>query len=526
MNYTYSEDSSFDSDSETDSVNDPIGNNNPLRTEKGALTLATTQDALVDCFYKTIRGIDDTYLRKLLEDSWAYSPLDTIKLIFFIRDIRGKGKGEKKIFHQACKWLIDVHSDAIKHNYQHVPFYGCYKDWYEIFLQTRYEKAILKALARQLRSDLITISENDDKRDKKDGYFSFLWKLPKITEHVSVSLAWKWTPSENSHYDKGQYKGTVSKLCKILGMSKKEYRKAGTFMRGYLNIVEAKMCGKEWEEIDFSKVPSRAMNIYKKAYSKHQTERFGKYIEDVTSGKAKMNTGTLQPHEIITQALSNHKDDPIVEAQWVSFLKGLKDKGLSFDNTVSVVDTSGSMNGIPRQVAYALGLVTSHFCTGLFHDKWIEFSSQAKLHKFPNGTLHQKIKSINSIIDSTNIKSVFDLILNTYEMFDVPAEKQIKRVFIFTDGQWDSMVSHADLTTFQGIEKMYTDAGYTRPTLIFWNLRAGTIDFPVQADTPDTALVSGFSSDLLQLFLEGGDMNPLSLVHKAIRDERYDRVIL
>ncbi len=110
-------------------------------------------------------------------------------------------------------------------------------------------------------------------------------------------------------------------------------------------------------------------------------------------------------------------------------------------------------------------------------------------------------------------------------MFDVPEENQIKRVFIFTDGQWNSMTSHSDLTNFQAIDMKYKQAGYTRPQIIFWNVLANTVDFPVEHDTPNTAMVSGFSSDLLQLFLDGGDMNPLNLVLKAINDERYERIV-
>ncbi len=578
---SYSDYSSFESDSdfEEDRVNGPT----EFRTENGAVTLGTTRDARVDLFYKTIRGLSETKLREYLRDSWALSPQDTLRLIFFIRDIRGKGKGEKKIFQQSFSWLMDTHPEAVRHSSKHIPFYGCYKDWMEIFLGTRYEKSMLKAFAKQLKDDAVlvrsTFSEDPEvdeigetKEDetvgsdkaktvtkkKRKGLWTYIWGSSKVqsdkgkeeqspegtekdpdtprTEHVSISLAWKWAPTENTHYDKGKYKGTVGKLCTYLGMSKKEYRKTCTLMRAHLGVVEGFMCGKKWDEIDFSKVPSRAMHIYKKAYAKHQPERFDKFLEDVTKGEAKMNTGTLHPHEIVGQYFSGgycggcgveKKKD--VEAQWVSFVKGLEKAGVSFDQSIAVVDTSRSMtmsDGLPRKVAYSLGLVLAHFCKGPFHNKWIEFSESAKFHKFPEGSLHAKLSSIQAIVQSTNLQSVFDLILNTYTIFDVPENKQIKRIFIFTDGQWDQMTSNSSLTNFQAVEQKYAAAGYKRPQLIFWNVRANTIDFPTEHDTPDTALVSGFSSDLLGLFLDGGDLNPLILVLKAINDERYERITL
>ena len=525
----------------------------PMLTENGAVSLATTEDGRVDLFYKTVRGLSEDRLRNYLDNSWTTDPLDTLKMIFFIRDIRGKGKGEKKLFHQSVKWLMDQHPEAIRLNSKHIPFYGTYKDWLEIFLNTRYEKAMLKCFARQLQKDrnlVITVTEGDTTeitKKKRKGFFSYIWgssstkankgKTEESDTPPTVTLAWKWAPSEGSHYDKGSYKGTVTKLCGLLGINKKEYRKTATLMRAHIGVVEGLMCGKQWDEIDFSKVPSRAMHIYKKAYAKHQPDRFTEFIEGVTKGTTKMNTGTLQPHEIVGQYLKgcgsqvSGEPQPAVEAQWVSYLTDLKKKGVSFDNCVSVVDTSGSMTSgygdvSPMKVAYSFGLLVSQLCTGAFHNKWIEFSEQSKIHQFPEGSLYQKLKTIKSIIQNTNIQSVFETILATYSMFGVTADQQIKRIFIFTDGQFNQMTSNAHLTNFQAVDVKYQAAGFKRPEMIFWNVASRTTDFPVPGDTPDTALIGGYSRDMLQLFLDGEDLSPISLVLKAVRDERYDRITL
>jgi hypothetical protein len=574
------DDSIFELDSEyEDRANGP----SEFRTENGALTLGTTKDPRVDMFYKTVRGLNEDKLREYLTNSWSANPQDTLRLIFFIRDIRGKGKGEKKLFHQSFRWLMDKHPEAVRHASKHIPFYGSYKDWLEIFLGTRFEKAMLKVLAKQLKMDLELVTDafrdeseantdgktseekteaKKETKKKRKGFFSYIWGssssssstsetkvvetnvVPTKTEtgenkreHVSVSLAWKWAPTENTHYDKGKYAGTVTKICLNLGISKKEYRKACTLMRAHLGVVEGFMCGKKWDEIDFSKVPSRAMHIYKKAYSKHQPERFGNYLKDVISGKTTMNTGVLQPHEIVGQyysCLSNgyfsSTERADLEAQWVSYISGLEKAGVNFDQSIGVIDTSGSMwsidGGRPGMVAYSLGLTLAHFCKNPFHNKWIEFSESAKFHKFPEGSLHSKLSSIKSIIQSTNLQSVFDLILSVYTIFDVPVEQQIKRVFIITDGQWNEQTSHAGSTNFLTIDAKFAEGGYKRPQLVFWNVRGNTIDFPTEHNTPNTALVSGFSADLLKLFLKGGDINPLGLVLEAINDPRYERITL
>lgn len=545
MSYS-SDDSIFNSDE--DWVTSPTKTRTHTLTENGALSLATTKDGRVDLFYRTIRGLSNDRLRNYLRDSWVTDPLDTLKMIFFIRDIRGNGKGEKKLFYQSVKWLMDCHPEAVRLNSKHIPFYGTYKDWLEIFLGTRYEKSMLKCFVRQLKKDwdLVKAVTDSDDKTKRKGFFSYIWGSSKSgsestpeTPTETPTLAWKWTVTEGSHYDKGKYKGTVGKICKLLGISKKEYRKMATEMRAHLGVVEGLMCGKRWEEIDFSKVPSRAMHIYKKAYTKHQPERFGTFIEKVTAGEAKMNTGTLQPHEIVKgyfapgswQTTVKSSEDSIVEAQWQSYLEDLRKKDVSFDGCVAVVDTSGSMSdttsGVThRDIAYSFGLLVSQLCTGAFHDKWIEFSNQSKIHQFPKGSLHTKLRSIKSIVQSTNIQAVFDTILSTYSMFNVSVENQIKRIFIFTDGQFNSMTTNADLTNFEAVDRKFQQAGYTRPDLIFWNVASRTVDYPCPGDTPNTALVSGYSRDLLNLFLDNDKLSPISIVLKAVRDPRYDRITL
>ena len=40
--------------------------------------------------------------------AWNEDPLDTLKLIAHLRDVRG-GKGEQPLFHDCVKWLLKKH---------------------------------------------------------------------------------------------------------------------------------------------------------------------------------------------------------------------------------------------------------------------------------------------------------------------------------------------------------------------------------------------------------------------------------
>ena len=70
-------------------------------------------------------------------------------------------------------------------------------------------------------------------------------------------------------------------------MNSKEYRKLLSKLRNKIYIVESKITQGKWELIDYSEIPSRAMNLYSKAFMKHDPEGFTKYLNDVSIGKKK-----------------------------------------------------------------------------------------------------------------------------------------------------------------------------------------------------------------------------------------------
>ena len=71
------------------------------------------------------------------------------------------------------------------------------------------------------------------------------------------------------------------------------------------------------------------------------------------------------------------------------------------------------------------------------------------------------------------------------------------------------------------ITKMYDEAGYTIPKLVYWNLHAVNNNNPVSFNETNTSLVSGFSPSLLTSLLAGNDITPLSMMMTIINNERY-----
>ena len=59
----------------------------------------------------------------------------------------------------------------------------------------------------------------------------------------------------------------------MLGLKESEYRKTLSTLRAYLNVVEVKMSAGEWEDINYSNLPSRANLLYGNAFLRNDEER-------------------------------------------------------------------------------------------------------------------------------------------------------------------------------------------------------------------------------------------------------------
>ena len=140
--------------------------------EKGCYSLASTNGACVDLFFKMTQ---DVYQNPIFVDwidkSWEESPLDTMKIIFQSRDCRG-GKGTKKTFINAIKYLSYEHYDWVKENMDIIPIFGRYKDWIEL-INYNTTDLIINLICNQLKKDIINMNEGK-----------------------SISLLAKWIPSE------------------------------------------------------------------------------------------------------------------------------------------------------------------------------------------------------------------------------------------------------------------------------------------------------------------------------------------
>ena len=263
-----------------------------MLTEKGAITLSTSGNARVDLFYHLTRdATSNPAFFDWIRAAWEEDPLDTMRLLFHARDCRG-GKGDRAPFLLGMAFVAKNWPGWLEANINSIPLFGRYLDLVELLPHVR-DACSQEQHERfaDLIADLQAAQLGEDLENMQHGR--------------PVTLLAKWLPSENKKWHKKA--GCVERLCKKLFKVQNvksehlaSYRRTYTTpLRAYLNVVEKRMCRGEWDQIDFAKVPSVAMNRLRATFQKHAPEHFLRWIRQVRCGESKVNASQVYPHDLV-----------------------------------------------------------------------------------------------------------------------------------------------------------------------------------------------------------------------------------
>ncbi|GJS23652.1 hypothetical protein Tco_0452284 [Tanacetum coccineum] len=381
-------------------------------------------------------------------------------------------------------------------------------------------------------------------------------ELLKSGESMKISLAAKWCPSVDSSYDK------VLQICESIARilypwdSDSEFEALDEFsyivriknklrkevlvpLRNALMLPEVYMSAKEWSSVTYERVASIAMKNYTDIFLHRDNERFRSYLEKVKLGDAKISAGALLPHEIISSLQSGSGGGMVAELQWKRMVNDLLKEG-KLTNCIAVCDVSASMKGTPMEVCVALGLLVSELSAEPWKGQVITFSESPELHLIKGGDLKSKTEFIKKMDwgCNTNFQRVFDRMLEVAVRNKLSEDQMVKRVFVFSDMEFDQASSRPWETDYEAIQRKFRSHGYVNvPEIVFWNLRDSR-STPVTANQKGVALLSGFSKNLLTLFLEGGGvinpddvpkrsgLNPEEIMEAAISGELYQKLVV
>jgi len=461
-------------------------------TKNGMTTSSSSLNECVNLFFSigAMRGKSSTKVIELFSKAFNENPRTAIKILFWSRDVR-EGAGERQIFKDIMSYLAENHPEVVKVNLDLIPEYGRWDD-VQVLFGTSLEDDVITLLVQGLKD--------------------------------TNGLAAKWMPR----------KGLVfNKVRKALKVTPKELRK---LIVSLSNTVEQKMCSKRWTEIEYPKTPSLAMSRYTKAFGRNDGERFSEFIESLKKGEVKVNAGALYPYDVTKNLRFGNKD--LANEQWKALPNWMEG---SKELILPMVDVSGSMSctvgGNPNltcmEVAISLGMYISERNEGSFKDMFMTFSSKPQIHKLlgPLSDRYNQLARADWGM-STNLEAAFKKILDQAVRFNISQDEMPSKVLILSDMEFDSATgsgwrseSDWNLSAMEMVDEMFTNAGYVRPGIIFWNLHSNGGNFPASFDETGTALISGFSPSILKSVLSNPDsLTPVNIMNETVNSERYEPV--
>ncbi|KAH8904693.1 hypothetical protein BR93DRAFT_916346 [Coniochaeta sp. PMI_546] len=440
--------------------------------------------------------------------------------------------------------------------------------------------SIARLFATQLKTDLALLHSQDERN-----------------KHT-ISLCAKWAPSPQRFHDKHtSLPTTIAELLfppshfppftighnrdLHLLHAREEYRRALSSLRAHLDVVERHLSAGTYGSVQYARVPSRAMRGYAPLFAERDPGRFAGYLLEVQMGRARISGAVLLPGVLVRDALEGgagrlgvagaELTGRVLDAQWDALVARVRESG-TLEGCIAVCDVSGSMMGPefpdgtrPIHTSVGLGLLMAEVVKGPFGGAFITFSAVPGVKRVDlRRTLREKVEQVQRSDWglNTDFVKVFELILAVAVENKVAQEEMVKRVFVFSDMQFDA-ASGRDKgmdrweTSYERIQGRYMEAGYEMPEMVFWNLAGGRAGYtgvgdpiapkPVRGDQKGVAMVSGYSQGLLKVFMDKGvfgdeeelvdtvdgedgvevvkkkkELDPITLMRRAIGHRAYE----
>lgn len=412
----------------------------------------------------------------LFQKIWIVDKPLAMQLLLWLRDCRG-GAGNRSAARECYKWVAEHDPKWLDANMHWLPEVGRWDDLRALF-------------GTELEAVAVSI-----------------WCGSIASGDV---LAAKWADRNDAP------------LRKHFGMKIGEFRRALAKVRSS-HIVEHKMCHREWEGIEYPKVPSVAMSRYTNAFGKHDEARFEEYKAALKDGKETIHADVLFPHDCIRTCL--YGDREVAEAQFEALPNFMEEAD---ERVIVISDTSGSMSisvsGSVQAVHISQGMAL--YCSAKinkdspFYKKFIGFCSEGSFKNWEGMSFSEAVRSrkiFDRAVGSTRIDKALGLILETAKFFKLDQSYMPTTLLIVSDMQFHGGVRGSGTEVNKALD-LWTKAGYEVPKIVYWNT-AGYAGSPETALSHNTALVSGFSPAILKSIFAGSDLSPRGVMLKAL--EKY-----
>jgi hypothetical protein len=460
-----------------------------------------------------------------------------------------------------------------------VPEHGYWKDLVKMY--TRYEGQ--GGVFQELQTHVVQLFRSELEKDFETSS-KYLRGKERGAKLGKMSLAWKWAPRLKSKHHK-----LATVLAKMLNpdlvrrlggrgeaRDERAYRKQLRTCSDACPTVEHLLCGvgdgrvSEEQVMERFKncgwVPSVALTRLRKALQgvkKNGEKReglsdlrqlvadlFNAHVARVKTGEAKVNAKACQPTDLM-KFFAKCKYDAVMEAQFTALLESLA-KGSDDDQkgafsvdlgqAVALVDVSGSMScsagssGLTcMDAAMFLGMVVAKLANVHWRNRVLTFETYPNWVQFDDCKHHYEAftRMTNAPWGgSTDFEKAHDRVLDRGVSLRLPQKDMPKVFVVMSDMMFNQASNQASRweTFHESMVRKWAAHGYTLPLMVYWNLNGNTPGFAVDAHTPNTVMVSGFSPALLKLFMSGGDLmsfqnpTPMDLMMTDLMSKHYRAV--
>ena len=455
------------------------------KTENGADAKNTTDSALLDMFATigAMRTRSEDEIVKKFELAFQEDSLGAMRCLFYARDIHG-GLGERRVFRVLLTYIANKHTEELRKNIDKIPEYGRWDDVYSL-VGTKLEDNMWDDVKYQLLKDKVLMKNEE-----------------------SSSLLAKWLKKADASSPNTRKLGIYT--AKKLGMSVYDYKRLCNRLRKHIDVVEQRMSARQWDTINYPAVPSRAMMNYRKAFARHDQERFEEYINKVSSGEQKINAATLYPYDIVEKILYHSENSKVLEAQWDN-LPNYVDGDV---NAVVMADVSGSMYGRPMATSIGLAMYFAERNKGAYHNLFMTFSGRPKFVEIKGNTITQKINFISraSWQMNTDLEAALMKILDVAIENHCSQEEMPKSLIIISDMEIDCCTNQKHRENFYDyVSRVYKEHGYKIPNVVFWNVNSRHDVFLADKNRKGVQLVSGQSVSTFKNLIGCVDKTPVDV---------------
>ncbi|KAL3625197.1 hypothetical protein CASFOL_030651 [Castilleja foliolosa] len=379
-----------------------------------------------------------------------------------------------------------------------------------------------------------------------------------------ISQAAKWWPSMHSSYyrftllcetiakkvfPRGEYPEyeEVDEAHYAYHVSDRLKKQVLIPLRKALELPEDYMEANDWGSIPYHRVASDEMLFYMDKFLERDGERFKEYIVKVRNGEEEIVANMFLFSKIIDYldgvednwCWGNEKsvDDGtgqsdkwknrVGDLQLKRMVRDMAEKG-ELNNCLAVCHASSDMYMHTMNVSAALGVLVSELSTKPCKRRLITFNTNAVLQKVRGSSFVGQTNFVQRLEGhgKPNLQKVFDTLLQVAVDGKLEPDQMIKRLFVFSDMEFNKASENPWMTDYEVIVRKFKEKGYGDcvPEIVFWKLGESETT-PVQANQPGVALVSGFSSNLMTLFLEdGGIKDPEAVMDSAISGQEYQKL--